>query len=368
MEKVASLFTPYEMTPSPLTIFQRRLPVEEGQLHFIVPAGIGDNLWIISKLWQVCMERDVTFWLPAAEQKRSGDLFKMMGLRYGYMPDLTTQWVWDRPGSPSIPDTGAVLSVQPNRHLEHGHRIEKWYPEYEFRNPVEFMDINTALYKVDAKCSHYVVGFMSQMGYMETGGNIKAAQWARIWRKVEEDIGDVVLIAAGNDASFLDEVMKFYEPSLAPAVNAPLDQVAALFAGAEMAIGVASGPMILSTYMGIPTLHAYPRWLAPMAGTWEPEGYQWSACFLDNLENVVREGITFDGRRQMIEMREAAQTPLKVSAYKNPRWTIPKLPVAREVSGNGKEEKKQNGTSHAITAQPDTRPPLPVQGEPSVAS
>lgn len=336
----------YEVKRGELSLFSQRLPTDEGQLHFLTGAGIGDNLWVVSKLWSVCIERDVTFWLPGNEQHRSGDLFRMMGLRYGYMPDLSTKFVWDRPGEPAIPDTGAVLTVQPNKHLEQGHRIEKWYAEYPFRNPVEFLDVNTTLFKQEAGGTKYVVGFMSQQGYMDYGGNLKPAQWARIWKQVEKDIGPVCLIGAGDDVKFLEEVMKYFEPTLPPVLNHSLDQVTHLLSGAEMAIGAASGPMILSTYMGIPTLHAYPRWLAPMPGTWEQERAVWGACFLDELENVVREGITFNGIGNMLEMRQKALPRITVNyqfGQKPAKWTIP-----AETKKNGHRKAATNGVGKQV--------------------
>src|ERR1043166_9280816 len=267
--------TPYELPRQPLTVFQERLPTNDGQLHILLPAGVGDNLWVMSKHWKTCEERDVTFWLPEQEQKRGLDIFRMMGLRAGYMPGLSTDWVWSRPGQPPIPDTGAVISMHPNKHLDNGHRIEKWYPEIPFRNPIEFMDIKTALFKNEAGGSGYVVGFMSQIQYMDYGGNIKPAQWARIWRMMERDHGPVVLIAAGKDVPFAEDVMKIWDPTLAPVFNPPLETVAALIKGSRMMIGAHAGPLILSTYMGIPTYHAYPRNLQPMPGSWEHEGAVW---------------------------------------------------------------------------------------------
>ncbi len=343
--------TPFECPRDPVSIFQQRLPIDDGQLHFLVPAGVGDNLWIISKLWNVCQQRDVTFWLPADEQKRSGDVFRMMGLKHGYMPNLTTEWIWSRPGSPPIPDTGAVLSIQPNRHLEHGHRIEKWYPELEFKNPVQFMDTYEVPYKQVAGKIKYVVVFTSQMGYMETGGNLKPAQWARIFNHIEEQVAPTLLIGAGKDVAFCYEVMKFFDPKLEPVLNASLDTVASLMSGAEMVIGAHAGPLILSTYMGIPTLHGYPRWLFPMPGTWEHPDNTWGACFLDELENVMKSGVekAFTGCAATPGMRNAMLPSIKSSSEVHPRWrnyTIPELAEMREKNGGHvTEEEIREGAS-----------------------
>ncbi len=283
-------FTPYETPVAELSLFQQRLPTSNNELNLLVPAGLGDNLWVVSKLWKIAQERDCTFWLPYDEQHRSGDLYRMLGLQYGYMPNLTTKWIWDRPGSPAIPQSGAVISIQPNRHLEHGHRIEKWYPDLEFRNPTEFMECPVKLYKPTAGARKHVVGFMSQTNYMEYGGNLKPAQWARIFRMVEETVGPVLIIAAGVDVDFLKEVLKHFEPSLEPMVNFPLDHVAKALASAELAIGAHAGPLILSNYIGVPTMQFYPRWLASMAGSWELNDAPWDWDYLDNAENAVREG------------------------------------------------------------------------------
>lgn len=304
--------TAYETPLQTLSVFQQRLPIDGGQLHFLVPAGVGDNLWIAAKHWTTVEDRDVTFWIADSEQKRSGDLFRMLGWKYGYMPGLTTDWIWSQPGEPPIPDTGAVLSMQPNRHLENGHRIEKWYADYTFRNPVELLKSDAALFRLKASNLKYVVVFTSTQGYMEDGGNLLPAQWARICRQLEKDVAPVVLIGAGRDVPFVEKICQYFDPQLAPVFNAPLDQVYTLFAGATMVVGAHAGPLILSTYMGIPTLHAYPRWLHPMPGTWEAEGNVWGACFLDELENRVREGVTFCGNNDMGRMKAEAEPQLKI--------------------------------------------------------
>lgn len=234
---------------------------------------------------------------------------------------------------------GGVISVQANRHLEHGHRIEKWYPEWEGRNPVQFMECGAQIF-AERK---YVVGFMSQIGYMEHGGNLKPAQWARIWKQVERDVAPVLLIGADKDVAFAEEVMKYWTPCLQPVFNAPYDQVAAILSAAEMVVGVASGPLILATYMGIPTMHAYPRWLAPMVGTWELADATWGACFLDQIENVVREGIRFEGMECIGRMRAETRPIIQSFGTRHPRW-LPEQPVM-PVSDTENVSAERNGYS-----------------------
>ena len=309
----APLLTTYEAPRQPISIFQQRLPINDGQLHFLVPAGVGDNLWIMSKFWSVCEQRQTTFWLADKEQRRSGDIFRMMGLRYGYMPDLSTDWVWSRPGMPPIPDTGAILSIQPNRHLEHGHRLEKWYPDLPIKNPVSlFKEELPPLFKQESGATKYVVAFMCHQQYMEDGGNLLPGVWARILRQIEKDVGPVVLIGAGKDCEFIRKVCQFFAPSLDPFLDQPLDIIASVMQGSQMCIGAHAGPLILSTFMQIPTVHFYPRWLHPMPGSWEMEDAIWHAVFLDEAELFVNQGIKFEGNKCIGRLRAEAQPIIKV--------------------------------------------------------
>lgn len=335
-------FTPYEMPVQPLNVLQERLPIDEGQLWLLTPAGLGDNLWIAGKFWKLVEERRaqgrmVTFCLPSDEQRRSGDIFQMLGWNYSYQQGFSTEWVWGRPGSPAIPDSGAILSIQPNRHLEHGHRIEKWYPDMEYRNPVELLrEPLEVTYKHSVGKPQYVVGFMSQAQYMEYGGNLKPGQWARIWQHVEEKYGPVILVGAGKDMEFMAEVLKIYEPSMPPATNTTGQALYRIMAGAKMVIGAHAGPLILSTLMGVPTLQAMPRWLWPMVGTWELNTGPWAACFLDNLENVVREDITWKGGECAQEMREEMDQPVRVHVSVD---TLQAAEAEHKKNGHGRAKK-----------------------------
>ena len=265
--------------PDPVEVFAKRLPISNGQLHLLCPAGIGDFAWIWSKWHAVAAERDCTFWFPQGEQKRAGALAQMYGARYGYMPGLNTRWVWEQEGEPKIPSSGAVLPLHPNRHLEAGYRIEEWYPGLPFKCPVP--ELNTALYKTEVGTTPYVVAFLCHEGYME--GNLLPGVWARVLQHIEQEIAPVVLVGADKDVPFIEKVCETFDPTLAPITNASLDQVLAAIQGSVGMIGVAGGLSIISTYLGIPTLHAYPRWLAQMPGSWEHEGARASWCFVDEL-------------------------------------------------------------------------------------
>ena len=293
-------YTPYEMPVLKVTGWLERLPTDNAQLHILCPAGVGDNLWILSKFWSVVQHRQVTFWLPAAEQQRSADVFRMAGLTSKYSADFSTEWVWSRPGEPPIPETGAKFSVQPNRHLEHGHRIEKWYAELPFENPAKFLNWSSGIgYKQIVGSCKYVIVFFSHQQYMEDGGNLHAGAWARICRRIERDIAPVLIIGAGKDVDFIGKVLQQFDNTLDPVLNRPLEDIAALIEGSEMVVGAHAGPLILSTYMNKRTFHFYPRWLKPMPGTWEHPDNIWGAGFLDEAELLVTDGLKFEGNKNI---------------------------------------------------------------------
>lgn len=279
--------------PKPIEVFSERLPTANRQLHVLTCAGIGDALWWWSKWWKVAREREVTLWFPDGEPHRAGALCQLWGLRYGYMPNLSSQMVWqynDDEGDPEIPDSSAVLVVSANRHLENGKRIEKWYPDLPFRNPTPETVATT--YKLEAGTPQYIVVSMGAHDYME--GQLLPAQWARALKHIEQTIAPVLIIANTRSEHFAMQVMRFFDPTLAPAMHVPLPELIPVIRRGKALVGTASGITILSTYMGVPTLHAYPRWLKAMPNTWEQEGHISDTCFLDELENAIRDDFLAD--------------------------------------------------------------------------
>lgn len=276
--------------PEPVEILAERLDTSDGRIHLLTCAGIGDLAWLWSKWWSVAQERDVTVWLPQGEAHRAGALAQLYGVKYGYMPNLTSQSVWahnDRYGDPDVPDSGAVLTVSANRHLEAGKRIDRWYPDLPFRNPAPPSTLATS-YKLEANDLRYVVVCMCERNYME--GNLMPGQWARICKMIEASIAPVLIIAGERGIEYARDVLKQFDPTLDPAFCTPLAELLPVIAKSVALVGAASGITILSTYMGVPTLHCYPRWLRPMPGTWEQPGHISDACFMDEAENAVRSG------------------------------------------------------------------------------
>jgi hypothetical protein len=253
---------------------------EYGALNVMLPAGIGDVLWVLAKFSALAKEREIVFWIPDGEQHRSGGLCRMAGVDYGYLPTLTTPWVWDQPGSPALPGSGWV-AVQANRHLEAGKHLKDWYPEL----PLQYPELNTFYRPPKAD---YVIGFTCLANYM--GGQHQPKVWAEIFNYIHENVAPVMIVGAGKDVPFAREVMKHYRSPIPPLFDRPLEEVIPTVLASKAVVGVASGLLITSIVYGKPSLIAYPRWLAKMPGTWEPPSSKWSWCFTEDLPEKVKSG------------------------------------------------------------------------------
>jgi hypothetical protein len=100
------------------------------------------------------------------------------------------------------------------------------------------------------------------------------------------------MMGAGEDVDLMRRITRHYDRmDVAHLVNRPLADVLKAVSNAIAVIGLAGGPTIMLTVMGVPTLMAYPEWLWPqMPGTWEPEGSRYEACRIPDLARRVDEG------------------------------------------------------------------------------
>lgn len=263
----------------------RELPLTEGQLHALCPAGIGDFFWIWQKWEGVARVRKVTFHFPMHEQNRAGELVGLLGGRAAYMTNLLTNWVWSQPGDPPIPPPGeaGVLVVHANRHLEAGRALTDWYPDLPRCRP----DIERR-YPRWEPVYPYVLAFLCHRNYMQ--GNLEAWQWGRVLNEIHAEIAPVKIIARERDLEFAAHVMQHYHSGEMHVFNESLSGVLAQASGALCMIGVAGGPTIVGSLL-CPSLIGYPDWLAhAMPGKWELPGQITSSCALRELYERVMGG------------------------------------------------------------------------------
>jgi hypothetical protein len=262
-----------------------QLDMSDRRLHCLCPAGVGDFCWILSKWWSIAEGRPVTFWFPDREQHRADQYARLVGAEHGFLPELTTQWVWgepDDPGQPKIPRAAAILRVQANRHLEHGRRIEEWYPRLPYRTPEPKISVR------DTWGGKFFLAFTCHEGYMD--GNLEPEVWARMALRISANIAPVRFVGAHLDVPFIERILAL-APSLLPREAHILDQdLEAVLAAAQRAegfIGVAGGPIIAAIYMGAPAIVGYPEWLDPMPGSWEPPETRQITCRVQELPETV---------------------------------------------------------------------------------
>lgn len=252
------------------------------RINLLVPAGVGDLYWILAKFQTM---PGTIFWIPDAEQRRCRGLAEMCGIEYGYLPGLTTDYVWSRPGMPAIDGPG-IYEIQPNRHLESGRPLEEWYQGL----PVKYPKLNPRHHLIDA--GDHVFVFMCNENYMS--GQLCPETWASMLRVIEDRHGTIVLCGAARDVDFATKVNTLMGGTCKTLFNCPLNEVMAWILSAKLCIGVAAGLLILAVCHNVPTVMAYPRHLASMPGTWEPRGGPWRWCFVDSLQRNIFKQIDTD--------------------------------------------------------------------------
>lgn len=270
------------------------MDTSRGQVHVITPAGIGDFCWVWSKFWKLAETKDVSFWFP-----NSGDLNRvrpycdLVGAKFGGYVDVDTKALLEFPGEFSEGDysEGGVFYVHSNRHIEEGKPLHEkcpkggmyhqtWHPWLPFKNPAPPLHmigkedspphtgVNAGIWKYADPIMRkpYIVVHMANETYCE--GNWFARQWATLLQWIEQ-YAPVRLIGAKWDESFMEKVTKWYTPNLPPCIGQSFATALTTIANSSAIIGVDSGLTIMATYMGLPALRAYPRWLRLMPGTFE---------------------------------------------------------------------------------------------------
>lgn len=285
-----------------LADFMTVRPTENGELNFVVLEGIGDVAWVIGKFWKLCQDRDVKFYFHNGVYNRLGPYLDLMGIKWGYT-QVESRELLSFPGEFEERDfeNGGTFYIHCNRHIEEGKPLHnncpnyrdgdhrEWFPWMPFKNPIPpirvvkegertpHVRLNEGVYQLDPKPNPYIMVHMGTPTFSE--GNLFPRQWARILQYIENNVAPVKLIGAKWDENFMDKVCEFYEPKCSPCIGQSLATALSDIANSRGMFGIDNGTIILATYMGLPTMRLYPRWLRLMPGTWED---------LDTLHPVSR--------------------------------------------------------------------------------
>ena len=248
--------------------------------NILCPSGIGDLYWIYSKFRAFASES--IFWFPGDENHRAGPLAEMLGIDYGYMPGLTTDFVWSQHSDQEYVHR-KTLVVHANRHLEAGNHIKDWCPSM----PLDYAQIRSGFQPPIT--TPYVCMFTCARHYM--GGQLHSTVWANMIKCIMQSTGiQVVLIGAGSDVELIHEIKNTYhslQKTVISVCDQPLSEVLGWLQNSNALIGVASGFTILSTCLGVPTIAGYPRHLLKLPGTFEPKDSLHDWVFLDQLPEYI---------------------------------------------------------------------------------
>jgi hypothetical protein len=256
--------------------------LSKDSINVLCPAGIGDLYWIYSKLH--VLKDGAIFWFPGEENRRAGQLADILGIRYGYLPGLTTDFVWSQPGNDTFGNRQTII-VQANRHLESGKPLHDWYPEIHTHYP----QVSSGFIP-PAKKDSYVCVFTCSKNYM--GGQLHSTVWANMIKCIIHSTGSkVALIGAGSDVELLREIKGTYHSfndHVIEVYDRPLTEVFGWIQHSRAFIGVASGLSIIATSsLGVPVITGYPRHLDKLPGTFEPETSAHDWVFLDQLPDYI---------------------------------------------------------------------------------
>ena len=293
-------------------------------LSFVVPPGIGDISWIYSKL--VGLNHPLHFIVPGGDHNRAVPYLKLLPVvascEYGQVAnpansnggragaDWTRERLIEEASRRRVP-------IEMNTWLEAGNRIEGFMPELATEHHYE-VDIDPVLRQLafDAlsilRQERYICLYCASRSMVEHWGGWGPEIWADfaglLWGAF--DIGGFVLIGAGWDRSFADDVLKQIRQQKG---GLPIiDLVGKLAIGASLEVvrrsaylvAFPSGIPILAAVMGNPVLMFYPKHLKPMHDTWaDPEMISSGAykamqfCSPEQALEWIRDGYRLSGSR-----------------------------------------------------------------------
>lgn len=286
-----------------LASFLPFMDTSQGQLHFLVPSGIGDVCWLWAKFATLSKTRDITWYFPDDTHKRVAPYADLVGMKYKFLP-IDIRELLSYPGefTPDDLAEGGVFYLHVNRHLEEGRPLAEWHPWLPFTNPAPPIEPHERPDRVhlvnrDARVAEhrgvahepYIVMHLGHVNYCE--GNWFPRVWARVVEWMEQNVAPVKLVGAAWDEPMIDAVYRAYKPYHLPIVRQPLHHVLTQIVNSVGMVGVDSGLSILATYYGKPALRLYPRWLAKMPGTWEDPTMlhplnRW--CFMDEMVDQIK--------------------------------------------------------------------------------
>lgn len=247
------------------------------------PAGIGDGLWILSKLLHTG-ER-FKFFIPDSSPQRGKqiyDLLPQVAISCTYIPGLN----YEKLAKQNIQNTKKnwrqiderVFALSANSHLEAGKRIEEFLPDLP---PTFKMDFSTTG-QDKARAAELLPAGPKYIGiYGSAYNNARhkhyngygPAEWLKLIQMLYKEDKDFVFVIIGAvyDADLAEMLMKELTEQKIPYVNTigePLSVVMEMLKRQFYFIGFPSGLSILNEYQGLNGLMFYGHRIKGIINTW----------------------------------------------------------------------------------------------------
>lgn len=253
-----------------------------------VPAGIGDNIWLLQKL--VHTGERFHFELPDGKPQRGHQIFELLpevAASYTYVPGLSYKILSTnniqrfRKSWEQIDADNFYLSA--NEHLEKGHRLEKFLPDlptaYRINWFTTYGDMKKAQNllpwgtKEKPAKPDYIGIYCSSYAGSRNWGTWGRDEWVSLICEMKKrNPGFIfVIIGARWDADLTVDVMSGLEFEGVEYINTigePLPVVVEILKRLDYFIGFPSGLSILNETLGKRTFMFYAEQIKGIMGTW----------------------------------------------------------------------------------------------------
>lgn len=246
-----------------------------------LPAGIGDALWVLSKL--INSGEKFHFKIPDGSPQRGKQIFDLLphvAESCTYTPGLSYAKIAQQniaiKGKKWADIKQQSFTLSANTWLENGHRLEKFLPDLSISYSLNYATNQSNKDTAGAllpDTNEYIGIYGSAYSNVRHWGMWGADEWFTLIRLMYSRNRDLsfVIIGAQYDNDLAEILMKKLADFNIPFVNTigqPLSVVVELLKRLAYFIGFPSGLSILNETLGKDGIMFYPDKLAPMMNAW----------------------------------------------------------------------------------------------------
>lgn len=303
-------------------------------LKIALPAGIGDNLWIMTKIQSLLEQENadkVSFTVTRDPLKRSADFLRSFSFteNVNYCEyDILEQPVVLGNGCYNYTNTQRNWQnkfdwfCQSNRWLEHGNRLEDWMPEWKINWNVmkDCYQIKDHEKKVaSALKKPYCVFYLGpESGNTVCGHNCGPLwtpnNWLELGKLCKEDAGlNVIIVGATWDESYFQKYFSHMDFDCANLIGCTsINETISILKEAKFVIGYQSGIVIMCPFLNIKA-----------GGFWRPYGNSISPDYFISFNERMAHGWVNPEileRGDWLPLIYGKCSPLSIFTYIKEKW------------------------------------------------